>query len=849
MLAMTLKSAWATRRRLAGTGLAVVLGVAFLTGTLVLGDTLRANFDTLFTEVTAGTDVVVRNPTELSRGDAMAEEGSFIDAALVDRVAAVDGVDRALPQVSGYGALIGTDGEAVGGNGPPRLAGNWVDDPDLNPYHLVEGRAPEADDEVVVNRGALDASGYRLGDRVTVQMPEPVEVTVVGVSEFGDQEGLGDVTFTAFTLDAAQRYITGGPGRVSSVLVAAESGVSQDELAGRVSEVVPGDVEVLTGAEVTDEQVDEIESDFLGMLTTSLTAFAGVALLVAAFSIYNTFSILVAQRSREMALLRAVGAARRQVLTSVVIEALVVGLAGSVVGIVAGLGVAGLLKGLFDAVGGALPAGGTVVTVGTVVAGLLVGTIATLVAAVGPAVRASHVAPLAALREAAVDRSGTSRPRAVVGLVALGAGGAALVTGAVAGGDTLLLTGVGAVAALVGLVVAGPVLARPAASALGAPLSRLRGSEGLLARRNAMRNPGRTSATASALMVGVVVVTVFTVFAASLASTLEATVERTFGADLVVAAPAFGGAGIDPELAGALSDVPEVSGAVGLGAGGAVVDGSERSFSIADPAALAGVIDLGHVDGSVEGLGDDEVAVVDTTAEDRGWSLGDTVPVTFADGATEDLTIGAIYEEADLVGGMVVPRGAYAPHATQLVDTAVYVELGDGVSLAAGKDAIAPVVDRFGAPDPQDRDEYAASLTQGLDMLLTVVYALLALAIVIALMGIANTLALSTWERRRELGVLRAVGQTRAQLRRMVRYESVLIALFGTAGGLALGVFVGWALVEAVGSASGAVSAFTVPVLRLATVLVVGAAAGVLAGARPARRAARQDVLAAVAAD
>ena len=222
MLAMTLRSAWATRRRLVGTGLAVLLGVAFLTGTLVLGDTLRANFDSLFTEVTAGTDVVVRNPRELSRGDAMAEEGSFVDAALVDQVAGVDGVDRAVPQVSGYGALIGTDGEAVGGNGPPRLAGNWVDDPDLNPYRLVDGRAPEADDEVVVNRGALDASGYHLGDRVTVQMPQPVEVTVVGVSEFGDQEGLGDVTFTAFTLDAAERYIAGGTGRVTAVLAKAE---------------------------------------------------------------------------------------------------------------------------------------------------------------------------------------------------------------------------------------------------------------------------------------------------------------------------------------------------------------------------------------------------------------------------------------------------------------------------------------------------------------------------------------------------------------------------------------------------------------------------------------------------
>jgi putative ABC transport system permease protein len=849
MLAMTLRSAWATRRRLVGTGLAVLLGVAFLTGTLVLGDTLSANFDTLFTEVTAGTDVVVRNPRELSRGDAMAEEGSFVDAALVDRVAAVDGVERAVPEIMGYGALIGTDGEAVGGNGPPRMAGNWVDDPDLNPYRLVDGRAPAADDEVVVNRGALDASGYHLGDRVTVQMPQPVEVTVVGVSEFGDQEGLGDVTYTAFTLDAAERYIAGGSGRVTSVLAKAGPGVSQDELATRVRDAVPGHVEVRTGAQVTDEQVSDIEDDFLGMMTTFLTVFAGIALLVATFIIYNTFSILVAQRTREMALLRAVGAARRQVLVSVVIEALVVGLVASALGLVAGVGVAGLLKGLFDTVGGALPAGGTVVTAGTIVAGLLVGTIATVAAAVGPAVRASRVAPLAALREAAIDRSGTSRRRVLAGLVILGLGAAGVLAGALVGGESLLLwTGLGAVACLTGLVVAGPVVARPAASILGAPLARFRGSAGLLARRNAMRNPRRTSATASALMIGIGVVTVFTVFAASMKASLDATIDRTFGADLVVAAPAFGGAGIDPALAPAVAEGSDVAGAVGLGVGGAVVDGDDRSFSIADPQALAGVIDLGSGSGEVAGLGDDEVAVLDTTAEDEGWSVGDTLPVTFADGARQDMTLGAIYSEGDLVGGMIVPRAAYAPHATQLVDVAVYVQLDDGVSLAAGKASVERVADRFGAPEPQDREEYAASLTRGLDMLLTVVYALLALAIVIALMGIANTLALSTWERRRELGVLRAVGQTRRQLRSMVRWESVLIASFGTLGGLGLGVFLGWGLVEAVGSASGATSAFALSVASLVTVLVAGAVAGVLAGARPARRAAREDPLAAIAA-
>ncbi|HLM63698.1 MAG TPA: ABC transporter permease [Acidimicrobiales bacterium] len=850
MLTIALKSAWGHTGRLAGTGLAVVLGVAFLTGTLVLGDTLRANFDDLFSETTAGIDVIVRNPTTLSRGPAQSEERSFVDAGLVQTVARVDGVARAEPQIEGYAAILGPDGEAVGGNGPPRLAGNWIDDPDLTPYRLAEGRAPESDDEVVINRGAARDADLDVGDSATVLVPGPVRVTVVGIATFGDEDGLGETTFTAFTLAAAQQHIAGGRDLVSAVAAEAEPGVSQDELADRIEPIVPAGAEAITGAELTDEQVDDIESDFLGMLTTFLTVFAGIALLVATFSIYNTFSILVAQRTREMALLRAVGAARRQVLTAVAIEALAVGIVGSLVGLAAGLGVAGLLKGLFDAVGGALPAGGTVVTVSTVVIGLAVGVLATLAAAAGPAVRASRIAPLAALREAAVDRAGTSRARVVAGVLALGAGITAVLVGALVGGDALLpVAGVGAVATLVGVVVAGPVAARPAVAVLGAPLSRWRRSSGLLAQRNAMRNPRRTAATASALLVGVGVVTVFTVFAASLQASLDRTIDRTFGADLVVAAPPFGGAGIDPQLAPALDDVPEVAGTVGLGAGGAVVDGRERPIAVADPAALGRVLDIDVTAGSVADVGDDGMAVAASTAEDRGWALGDAVPVTWGDGSEQELTIRALYEEADIVGGVLIPRAAYGPHTTQQIDTAVFVEVADGVSIDEAKAAVAPVLERYGASDPQDREEYAASLTEGLDMLLTVVYALLALAIIIALMGIANTLALSTWERRRELGLLRAVGQTRRQLRAMVRQESVLIAVFGTVGGLGLGVFLGWGMVEAVGSTSGATSAFALPVARLAVVLVVGAIAGVLAGVRPARRAARLDVLAAVAGD
>jgi len=363
-----------------------------------------------------------------------------------------------------------------------------------------------------------------------------------------------------------------------------------------------------------------------------------------------------------------------------------------------------------------------------------------------------------------------------------------------------------------------------------------------------MRNPRRTSATASALLVGVGVVVVFTVFAASIKTYLEETIDRSFGSDLVVSMPPFGGAGIDPELAPAVAELPAVETSVGLGGGGAMVDGQDRGVFYADTAALDGVLDLDVTQGSLADLGDDQIAVARSTAEDEGWRMGSTLPVQFLDGSAERFTVGAIYDESNRVGGVLFPRAAWEPHAVQQIDNAMFVSLASGVDLDAGKAAVQEVADRFGAPDVQDRDEYAADQTAGLDMMLGVIYALLALAIIIALMGIANTLSLSVHERRRELGVLRAVGQTRGQLRAMVRDESVLIAVFGTVGGLALGVFLGWALVEVAASSSG-VGVFTAPVAQLAVILVVGAIAGVLAGVRPARRAARLDVLDAVRSD
>ncbi|GAA1092722.1 ABC transporter permease [Kitasatospora arboriphila] len=850
-LRIGLRSARAHQRRLVGTVLAVLLGVAFLTGTMVLGDTLRANFDTLFADANAGTGAVVRSADVLPAQNVPGGVRAPVDTALADRLRTVPGVSAAEPSVQGAGQLVGRNGEPIGGKGPPTLAGNWLTDGTLNPYRLAEGRAPAAPGEAVINRGAAEAGDLRIGDTTVLRTPDPVRITVVGIATFGaDADGMGPSTFTGLSLADAERHLTPkGEGQASAIRLRSDT-LTQQQLVDRVKPLLPTGVEALTGHAATAESTADVSGRFLTMFTTLLLVFAGIALLVATFTIHNTFAIVVAQRTRENALLRALGAHRRQVLGSTLAEAAVVAVVASAAGLVGGIGVAAGLSALFSALGFSLPTGGMVVATASVVLPLAVGILVTLGSALLPAVRAGRTAPLAALRESAVDDAATGRTgrvRAALG-AALLAGGAVLTVRGATDGPSVVLTTAGAVTALAGTVVLGPVAAALAVRVLGAPLPRLRGVSGALARRNAARNPSRTAATATALMVGVAVVTLFTVFAASIRATLDDTVDRSFAGDLAVTAPAFGagGSGVSPKLAEAVRQLPQVEQAVGLGRGVARIDGHGRELDITDPARLPGVVDLGRVDGSLTALGTDGLAVSRSEAAARGWHIGSTVSVAFTDGA-EPFTVRALYEGGGVAGDYLMTREAWAPHRVQDSDSMVAVALRPGVSLTEGKTAVQHVADGYGNPQVQDRDEYAASAAGGVDTMLSVVYALLALAVLIALLGIANTLTLAVHERTRELGLLRAVGQTRGQLRSMVRWESVLVAAFGTVGGLGLGAFLGWALVRA--SDSAGTGSFALPTARLAVVLLAGLVAGAVAGLRPAGRAARLDVLRAIAAE
>lgn len=845
MIKVTVKGLLAHRRRLVGTLLAILLGVGFLAGTLTFNQTLNSNFNTLFSVANAGTDAVVRSsqviPGAGEAGGAVQGQRPPVDAALLGRLGSVPGVADAQGQITGYGQILGANGKAVGSNGPPRAAGNWITDPRLNPYHLIAGHAPQNDGQVVLNEGAATSGGLHVGDRVTVQLPQPVTFTVSGLADFGSTPGLGGETYVGMTLHAAQQYLL-KPGQVSMILVKAAPGVSQTQLVQNIGKELPAGTQAITGSQYTQDNVSAIDSTFLNFFEAFLTTFAVIALVVASFSIYNTFAILLAQRTRESALLRALGARRRQVLTAAVAEAALLAVVGSAAGVLVGLGVAQLLKTVFDAAGFGLPAGGLTVTASTIVIAMVTGVVVTVLAALVPASRACRVSPLAALRDVAAGRGGASRTRTLIGVALFGTG-----LGLTIGGHGLPLVGTGALLSLIGLIVLGPVAARPTAAVLGSILPRLDGPTGRLARRNAMRDPRRTAATATALMVGMSVVSLFTVFAASTRAGIDAEVNQSFIGDLVVSSPSFGGGTLSPKIATTLAELPQVQTAVGIGSGLASVNGSGEDVTHTDPAGLGAVLQPGAVTGSLASLGTDGIALSQNTATVGHLALGSRVPVVFTDGAHGAFTVRAIYSDDETLGDYLVSTAAWTPHNPQAVDATVAVKLAPGVSADQGTAAVQQALVPFGSPQVEDRAQYASSASSGVTTFLNIIYALLALAILIALMGIANSLSLSVHERTRELGMLRAVGLTRPQTRRLVRWESVIVALFGTLGGLGLGLLLGWALVR--GAPSGSSVAFAAPVTQLVVIAVAGAVAGVLAAARPARRAARIDVLAAIAQD
>jgi putative ABC transport system permease protein len=849
MWRVTLKGILAHRLRYALTALAVLLGVAFIAGTFVLTDTMNNAFNGLYTQIYQGTAAVVRATQPFNPGTNFTNQRQLIDSSLAGTVAKVPGVRAVALDIEGYAQLVGENGKPLGsaGGGAPTLGAAWTDVTALNPFRLLPGgQPPRGPGQVVIDKHSADAGGFKVGDKIRILTKQGSgSYTITGIVTFGSADNLLGATIAAFDPATAARLLA-QPGQTDAIDVEAAPGVPAQTLVTRIQDALhtPG-LEVVSGASVTAEGEQTVHQD-LSFVGDFLLAFGFIALFVGAFVIFNTFAMVVAQRQRELALLRAVGASRGQVLATVLGESAIVGLIASAIGVIAGIGLAVVLKAGLAALGVSLPATGLVVSPRTVLFGLLAGLLVTVASAIVPARRAATIPPVAALQDAAAEPTRPSVRRAARRVILAVAGVLVLSTGLFGHtGNKLSLVGLGIAAVFIGVAGLSPFVVRPVCRVLGAPLARS-GTSGTLGERSAMRNPSRTSATAAALMVGVALVSGVTVMASSARASVNATLNSALRADFVVGTGTQpgGSGGLSPALERSLAALPQVSDVAGIRSGVVKVFGTVTPVIAADPAKAAQLVDIGVTQGDLATMTPTGIGVSTQIASSRHLHVGSTVAVTYPTTGPKDYTVQAIYSVRNIAGDYVLPLAAAQANFPSSLDIAIFVKLAPGVTANAARPAISRVLAAYPNATLQDQDQYKASQSASVDTLLNLMYALLALSVLIALIGIANTLALSIHERIRELGLLRAVGMTRSQLRSAVRAEALVISAFGALEGLVLGVFLGWALVNAMRSSG--VTQLTFPVPQLLVVAVLAALAGLLAAIAPARRAARLNVLRAI---
>ncbi|WP_163552061.1 ABC transporter permease [Candidatus Frankia alpina] len=838
MLRATLKSLLARKIRLVLSMLAVVVGVSFVTGTLILADTLNRTFDSLFADINKNVSVAVRVVNQI---DPTSDSGRPpLPASVLDTVAKVDGVRAAVGSVDGQAMLVNPrTGKPAKEGGAPGLGTNWTGGQPTASEQLAEGRAP-GPGEIVVDRATARDLHLALGTRISVQIKGvPAAYTLVGTFRVAGQDSLGGAALTVFDTATAQRVLL-APGQFSSVHLAAVPGLGQQELRARVAAVLPAGDEAITGTQLAKENASAVQQA-IGGFSTFLLIFAAISVFVGAFIIFNTFTMLVAQRVRELALLRAIGASRRQVQVSLQVEAALVGFAGASVGLLFGAGLAVLLRAAVGAFGVDLPSGPLVFDARTIIAAYAVGVLITSAAAFVPARKAASVPPIAAMRETYVLPTRSLRTRAVAGIALTALGVLLLVLGtASAGKSGATSVGVGAAGIFLGIATLSPLLSGPIIRVLGAPFVSLFGTTGRLGRENAMRNPRRTASTASALMIGLALVGAFSILGQSIKESVRTTVQNSLGADFFLTGQGFSG-----QMARDLAGKPGIEVATGLRGGLVKIGGHDAQVLAGDPAGLPRVLALKKVAGDLHALGDRTILVDDTTAADRHLTVGQKVPVAFPDGA-QDLTLAGTYKKSQVAGSWIISTGQLARHSTDDLDLFVLIKRADGADPAAVRAEIDKVVKPYATVEVRDQSEFVAQQEKQIDQLLGFIYVLLALAVIIALFGIVNTLTLSVIERTREIGLLRAVGMSRGQMRAMVVMESTIISVFGAVLGVAVGSIFGWALTKAL--ASQGINTFAYPVPTIVLVIIVGIVLGILAAVFPARRAARMDVLRAISA-
>jgi putative ABC transport system permease protein len=840
---LALKSLWARKVRALTTTLAVVIGVAFVAGTYILTDTTFAAFDEIFSDALKGTDVVVTAKDEVEQESG--EVPSF-GAALLPKVKRIPGVRLAAGAIFTPGGFFDAKGEAIGSRFAPKFISSTLP-PGLESLNYVEGKPPRTTTEASLDQAAAEEAGLGVGDEIELAaVSRAKRYRLVGLTKLGDAS-FGGASIAQVTLPEAQK-ITAKVDRFDQISVAAAPGVSAAALKSRIERIAPPSVRVETAEENANRSSNQIR-DNLGFLRIALLVFAFVALFVGAFLIFNTFSITVAQRVTEFGMLRALGAARAQILSSVVVEALAIGLLGALLGLAAGFGIAKGLNALFVAIGIDLPTTALVLKDRTVVAALAIGIGVTLVSSFVPALRATRVPPIAALRALEVPVSRRRRIGFAALAALLGAAGVAMVLVGLFGdadsGTAAGLMGGGAVGVLLGVSLFSPRLVRPLASLAGAPLQRLRRLTGRLARENTQRNPARTAVTAAALMIGLAVVAFVTVFAAGIKGSIASAIDDSFQGELVIQ-NSDGFSPISPGAAAAARQVPGVETVSTLRAAQAkLLNGGGKPRVSALGRDAGQVLTIDWTEGgpaTLRGLTDGEVILDKSFASSNGFEVGDRVRLLTQIGRRPSLrVVGEFEDNADLLGSALVTQGLMARDFDQTDDVFDFVGLAPGADADAVQARLTKITERaFPTADVLNQQELKDNQESQVNQLLGLIYALLALAVIVSLFGIANTLALSIHERTRELGMLRAIGMSRRQVRTMIRYEAVITALIGAILGMVLGVIFAALIAQPLKDEGFTLS---YPVGTLIGLLVFAAIAGVIAAIAPARRASRLDVL------
>jgi putative ABC transport system permease protein len=852
MLRIALKGVLAHKLRLAMTAVAIVLGVAFVSGTYVFTDSIKSSFDDIFSDVYSGIDLNVIGVSEF--GFTL----PAFDEEIVEEVAGVPGVAAAVPSIDGFAQLVapppceeGPDADPtracpIGGSGPPTLAFSYLPEGEgLVPFTLADGSWPAEPDEIVIDSFAAGENDLVVGQVIDVITPVGIEpFRIAGIGTFGDADNLLGATLTIFEFETAQRVFD-AEDKVTSIAVVLDEGADITLVQAQVANLLPDDVEVLTGADQAASDLEEVDEG-LGFLNTILLVLAGVSIFVGGFLIQNTFRIIVAQRTKELALLRAVGATAKQVTLMVVIEAIAIGIVASLIGIGAGILIAFALKSAFGAFGFGIPSTALVVLPRTIVVGLAVGLIVTVVASVIPARKASAVPPVAALRDVATPPRSLGR-RITAGATVTGIGLVLLLVGLFADvSNAIGVVGFGAVITFVGVSLIAPLVARAFARWAGAPIART-GVVGRLAQENAMRRPRRTASTASALMIGVALVTVIAVFSASAKAGVASVFRDQFATDFQVRLDGFG----DPTTSGLpgsvfeeLEELPEL---------GVVVrdrfgffrwdEESTESFLLGAEGPIGEVVMVEVFEGDGVDPAPGEVFLAEADADRLGLAVGDTLTIQFPTLEFAELEVAAIFDGESLGVPVIIDIETFDEYVDFDFDRFIYIQVAEGVDAETARAAIAAVTDAYPTAALTDTDELIGDIEGQIDGLLNLLTVLLGFAIIIALLGIVNTLALSIAERRHEIGLLRAVGMLRRQVKRMIRWEAILIAVFGGVLGLVVGLVLGTAVVIAIGSGLE----LAIPGGQLVTYLIAAGIGGVLAAILPARRGAKTNILEAIA--